>query len=88
MPADSVPPQGADAVAIAESCRADGRAGADIAREERREDERGAKRTAGDEEIAGGADAPADPQADAGHQQGIDEEQDERYAHRRSRAAG
>jgi hypothetical protein len=31
---------------------------------------------------------PADPQADDGHEEGIGDEQEERQAHRRSRAAG
>ena len=73
-----VPPPGAQAVAIGEACGADGRAGADVAGEERREDEHRPERSAGDEEVAGGADATADPQADAGHEQGVGDEQEER----------
>ena len=88
MPADAFHHHGAHAVAIAEPGGADGRSGADVAGEKRREDERGAERSAGHEEIAGGTHVPTDPQADAGHEQGVGDEQEEREAHRRSRAAG
>ena len=59
------PPPRRQAVAIPVAGRADGRSGADVGGEDRREQHRRAEPPAGDEELAGPAHAPADAQAQA-----------------------
>ena len=87
-PRGRVPPPGANPVTEGEARGTDRRSGADVAGEERREDQGGSKRAPGDEEVAARAHVSPDPHSEARHRQRIDEEEDERYAHRRSRTAG
>ena len=70
-PCRSIPPPCAEPIAIAQAGGANCRSCSDVAGQKGREDEQRAKRASRDEEVSRGSNAPPDPQADAGHEQGI-----------------
>ena len=82
----SHPPPRRDAARIAERGRVDGRSGADVRGQHRREDQARAERAAGDEEIRCAADAAADQLADADQQGRVGEQERELEVHERSDA--